>query len=59
VRPSGTSAAQAAAALAFLVEQHMVVVENKLRVAIHPRFADVLNPPLARVDANESQVSAV
>jgi hypothetical protein len=49
--------AQAEAALAFLVEQNMVVVEDEM-IAIHPRFADVLNPPVAQVDANESQVSA-
>ena len=45
--------AQAEVALAFLVEQAMVVVEDEL-IAIHPRFADVLNPPLAQADANES-----
>jgi hypothetical protein len=49
---------QAEAALAFLVEQNMVVVEDEL-IAIHPRFADVLNPPLAQVDANAGEVSAV
>ncbi len=49
---------QAEAALAFLVEQDMVVVEDE-RIAIHPRFADVLNLPLAQVDANAGQVSVV
>ena len=50
--------AQAEAALAFLVEQAMVVVEDE-RIAIHPRFADVLIPPLAQADANASLVSIV
>jgi hypothetical protein len=36
--------------LAFLVEQAMVVVEDE-RIAIHPRFADVLNPSVAQADA--------
>jgi hypothetical protein len=47
---------QAEAALAFLVEQAMVVVKDEL-ISIHPRFADVLNPPSAQADANESPVS--
>ena len=42
--------AQAEAALAFLVEQDMVVVEDE-RIAIHPHFADVLNPPVVQADA--------
>ncbi len=42
---------------AFLVEQDMVV-DDQL-IAIHPRFADVLNLPLAQVDANAGQVSVV
>jgi hypothetical protein len=36
--------------LAFLVEQAMVVLEDEL-TSIHPRFANVLNPPLAQADA--------
>ncbi len=43
---------------AFLVEQDMVVVEDEL-IAIHPRFADMLNPLLAQADANGGQVSVV
>jgi hypothetical protein len=43
---------------AFLVEQDMVVVEDE-RIAIHPRFVDMPNPPLAQVDANAAPVSVV
>ena len=43
---------------AFLVEQDMVVVEDE-RIAIHPRFADVLTPLLAQADANAGQISVV
>ncbi len=46
----GTSVTRSPAQ-AFLVEQAMVVVEDE-RISIHPRFADVLNPPVAQVDAD-------
>jgi hypothetical protein len=50
------STEEAEAALDFLVEQNMVVVDGDT-ISIHPRFADVLTSPPASGDANEEQSS--
>jgi hypothetical protein len=50
------STEDAEAALDFLVEQNMVVVDGDT-ISLHPRFADVLTGPPASGDVNEERRS--
>ena len=45
------------AALSFLVEQSMVVVDSDM-ISIHPRFAGLFADPPVSADAHESQIHA-
>jgi hypothetical protein len=45
------------AALSFLVEQSMVVVDSDM-ISIHPRFAGLFADPPVSADAHESQIRA-